>query len=472
MADDPKEYNWGTEDDEPEPRPTRPPLRPVPSPLERLKALEPSPAAAAPEPARVISLPARLPGPEPEEPAVPASPGAGPGSTGGAAEAEAPERSPELPRSHARPVPSSAAPEPEGFGEEEAKDDEPFDRPGAEKLGILGGKGVGKSYLFQAMVYRTLAGQQSGALTYYLEHGRIRLFTERGEQAGRGQVRNFAKTGTARTLNPVTFVKKYQAWQRLSFTSKEAQTWYRLRLLYRTGWLGRNESALDVEFFDGSGEGFFQLPTVDRKDRELWDRAYLNARVMVFCLPLWAAFPGNDLTDEEWEYQEGVIEGFEQVVQNYRDMRDRHKQQMPVISILALTMADDRRSALQTLNDRWISPYIASSHTYLKQLRKGKGIAQYLANARKVSEALHEEFSATRDPRVASIPQSLDFRAGKPWIVALSAIDGSHLEDLEKNYSGPDDPARIREARRAAPVPVHVELPLLVALCERENALM
>jgi hypothetical protein len=469
MADDPKEYNWGGEDDEQEPRPSRPPLRPVPSPLERLKALESSPAAAVPEPARVISLPARLPEPEPEEPAAPASSGTGPDSKGGAAETEAPDRR----GSYGRPTPASAAPsQAEGSGEEEVKGDEPFDRPGAEKLGILGGKGVGKSYLFQAMVYRTLAGQQSGALTYYLEQGRIRLFTERGEKAAGEQVRNFAKTGTARTLNPVTFVKKYQTWQRLSFTSKEAQIWYRLRLLYRTGWLGRNESALDVEFFDGSGEGFFQLPTVDLKDRELWDRAYLNARVMVFCLPLWAAFPGNDLTDEEWDYREDVIEGFRQVMENYRDMRDRHNQKMPVISILALTMSDDRRSALRTLYDRWISPYMDSSHTYLKQLRKGKGIAQYLANARKVSEALHEEFGAARDPRVTSIPQSLDFRAGKPWIVALSAIEGDRLEELENKFSGPDDPARIREARKAAPVPVHVELPLLVALCERENALM
>src|SRR5262245_6344267 len=69
-----------------------------------------------------------------------------------------------------------------GFSEEDFddNDDEPFDRPDAQKFGIVGGKGVGKSYLFQAMVYRTLSGQQSGALTYYLERDSMRLFAATG----------------------------------------------------------------------------------------------------------------------------------------------------------------------------------------------------------------------------------------------------------------------------------------------------
>lgn len=351
------------------------------------------------------------------------------------------------------------------------KDDEPFERQDARKMGIIGGKGVGKSYLFQAMVYRVYSGVQSGALTYYLERGSIHLFEAAGETASPGQAPSLTKTGMARSLNRVTFIRKYQDWQRLAFTDKVKQKWYRLRLNFRTGWLGRQQKAVDVEFFEGSGEGFFELATVSPEDRALWNKAYSSARVMVFCLPLWAAFPGPDLTDKDWNEREELIEGFEQVLENYRDMRRRNNQTETVTSILALTMADDRRSALRTLYDRWISPYLEAPQTYLRQLRSGGGIAHYLNNARKVSEALHEEFAASRDPRISAIPLDLDF-GGKPWIIPMSAIDGSRLDDLQARYANPDDPARLREARNVAPVPVHVELPLLVALCEHENALM
>ena len=222
-----------------------------------------------------------------------------------------------------------------------------------------------------------------------------------------------------------------------------------------------------MEFFDGSGEGFFELAATTAKSRKLWEEGYLKARVMIFCLPLWAAFPDSNLTDREWKDREDLLEGFDQVIQNYRDMRERHKAVEPVKSILALTMADDRRGALRTLYDRWISPYLDAPHTYLRQLHKGGGVARYLANTRKVSEALHEEFRAARDPRVVAIPQSLDFRGGRPWIVPLSAIEGARLDQIEAEVPNPDDRLRL-----GAPVPVHVELPLLVALCERDNALM
>ncbi|HEV7766157.1 MAG TPA: hypothetical protein VGQ76_14225 [Thermoanaerobaculia bacterium] len=357
-----------------------------------------------------------------------------------------------------------------GEEELEVQDDEPFDRPDAQKLGIVGGKGVGKTYLFQAMVYRSYAGTQSGALTYYLENDGMHLFIAHGEQGDSG--RRIARTGAASTLNRADFIKKYRQWERLDFTKETNQHWYRLRLDFRTGLLGRTRSAMDVEFFDGSGEGLIGATQLTDEDREVWDRAYLTAGVMVFCFPLWAAFPGNDLTDEEWATRDQLISGLEQVIKNYNDMRRRHNERKPVTSILALTMSDDRRSALQSLYGRWISPYLDSPNTYLKQLRRGTGIARYLSNARKISEALHEEFASVSDPRIASIPQSLDFGRGVPWMVALSAIDGARLDQIEKSYPNPDDPRRLREVRGAAPVPVHVELPLLVALCERENALM
>lgn len=327
---------------------------------------------------------------------------------------------------------------------------EPFEMKGAEKLGIVGGKGVGKSYLFQSMVYRTFSRQHSGAMTYYLEN--IRLFSalKRGESAV--------------AINLAKFVKNYSRWIRLPSTTLFEQNWYRLRLHYRTGLFGRKRSAMDVEFFDGSGEGFFEM--VRSKNAKLWAEGYLDARVMVFCLPLWSAFPGSNLTDKDWEDRDKILEGFGQVVENFVGLREEHGRTHPISSILALTMADDKRSALETLRDRWITPYMEDPEFYLKRLRKGSGIARYLANARKISEALHQEFAAVRDPVVASIPQRLDFNGGRPWLIPVSAVDGSFLDHL-------DDKEHLHAGRRGpAPVPIHVELPLLVALCERHNALI
>jgi hypothetical protein len=266
-------------------------------------------------------------------------------------------------------------------------------------------------------------------------------------------------------MNLARFVKKYASWERLPTTIAVAQEWYRLRLRYRTGIFGGERSALDVEFFDGSGEGFFEAARTP-ENRKLWREGYLKARVMVFCLPIWAAFPGDNLKREDWQKREELIEGFEQVVQNYTDMRTLNGQTQPVCSILALTQADDRRSGLQALRDRWIQPYMDSPHTYLRQLRRGSGIARYLANARTVSAALHEEFDAARDPQVAAIPESLEFGRGRPWLIPVSAIEGGLLDSVAGQPEAERDPAPY------PPVPVHVELPLLVALCERDNALM
>ena len=328
---------------------------------------------------------------------------------------------------------------------------EPFVQEGTEKLGIVGGRDVGKSYLFQAMVYRTYAGSHSGALNYYLKN--IRLF------------RALKRRDRAQTMVLRRFIDKYAAWQKLPTTLQTTQQWYRLQLRARAGWLGGAPAALDVEFFDGSGETFFEAP-LTFPNRELWKEGYLEARVMVFCVPLWAVFPDAGLSEEDWETRHRLLTGFEQVVQNYTDVREASKSKHPVFSILALTQADDRRTALKNLQARWIQPYIDRPHFYLKRLQRGHGVARYLANARQVSAALHEEFASARDPRVAAIPASLDFRAGRPWLIPLSAVEGALLEQAER--AGKPGAGRSIDP----PVPVHVELPLLVALCERDNALM
>src|SRR6185295_7177407 len=138
----------------------------------------------------------------------------------------------------------------------------------------------------------------------------------------------------------------------------------------------------------------------------------------------------------------------------------------PVRSILALTMADDRRSALTTLRNRWITPFIERPRPHLDALRTASGTARYLASARQISEAVFKEFDASHDPRISGIPERIEFGGGRPWFVPLSAIDGATLDSW--------DQGRVEKPRAdlPPPVPVHVELPLLVALCDSRHALM
>ncbi|HET9765367.1 MAG TPA: hypothetical protein VFS60_00895, partial [Thermoanaerobaculia bacterium] len=162
-----------------------------------------------------------------------------PASSGAEAEGESPQSS-------------------DGRADGSDSDDEPFEVPGIEKVGIVGGTRTGKSYLFQSMVYRTLAGPQSGALTYYLNGIRLSSALRRSDRA--------------RTVYVTEFVKKYCSWQRLAPTLHDTQRWYRLRMKCRTGILGGSESKLDVEFFDGAGE-LFQGPR-NAASREVWKQGY------------------------------------------------------------------------------------------------------------------------------------------------------------------------------------------------------
>jgi len=326
-----------------------------------------------------------------------------------------------------------------------------LDQADAAKLGIVGGRGVGKSYLFQAILYRTQSGIQSGALSYFLDGDETRLYSA-----------PFRDSEVRRRDIP-TFVRNYRSWNRLETTLGDFQAWYRLRLSFRTGILGRQRSSLDVEFFDASGERFFERALAN-ENYHLW-RTYLEARVMVFCLPLWAAFPAPGLDETELTLRREILASFETVAGHFYELRRLHGRTHPVRSILALTMADDRRCGLLTLRDRWIVPYMDRPIPVLRKLRTGGGVTRYLDNARRVSEALREEFENAGEPEVSRIPGLVDFHGGRPWLVPVSAIDGSQLELLESNGKAGRDGMR-------APVPVHVELPLLLALCDRFNALM
>ncbi len=323
-----------------------------------------------------------------------------------------------------------------------------------QKLGIIGGRGVGKSYLFQAMVYRVQHAPRSGALSYFLDGNGIAL------------AMTLSLDEPAHSVNLQRFNGDYERWTRLATTLAAHQPWYRLTLPYRTGLLGRGREVLEVEFFDGSGEQFFEAK--NPQNRPLWQHAYADARVVVFCLPLWVAFPGDDLSLDDWRERERILESFHEVVQNYNEMR-RHVGAItrPVRSILAFTMADDRRGALKALRERWIAGYLQRHREILKETRRGRGIARYLANARRVSNILMDELAAVDSPVVARIADELSVGGNPPWLIPVSAIHGEALDQIEADYPNPDD-----RPRRAPPVPIHVELPLLVALCEQGNALM
>jgi hypothetical protein len=332
-------------------------------------------------------------------------------------------------------------------------DEEPFDRPGTTRVGLLGGKGVGKSYFFRSLVYRTLDGKRSGALSSYIDQDSVRVYE------------TLDRHTTPRSIIPSDFIQDYVSWARLHSTTSTDQTWYRLRLPFRTGLLGRRRSFLDVDFLDGSGELF--EAGVRPETEELWKEAFLEARVMVFCLPLWAAFPasGGVLSDEDWRDRQLALRGFDTVVRHFKDLRENHGASHPVHSVLALTMADDRRSALVTLKSRWIDPFVEEPLLHLRTMRRNSGVARYLFNARKVSEALSQEFDASPDPLISGIPASLQLGAGQPWFVPVSAIDGAVLDAARESRGK-------RDFGQRPPVPVHVELPLLVALCTSHNALM
>jgi hypothetical protein len=332
---------------------------------------------------------------------------------------------------------------------------ERFESANATKLGIVGGKGSGKSYLFQSMVYKTADPARAGALSYYLGDDTPDVFHK--EPDAEEPVH----------LDTMTLVDQYKRWIELETTTLLNHRWYKLRIRYRRGFF-RLRTDLDVQFFDGSGDAY-QAEKLTPDVKELWKRAFLDARVMVFCLPMWAAFPASRdlLTPADHEMRHRLVDGFRSVVRNFVDVRAEGRRRHTVRSVLALTMADDRRSALTALRDRWVTPFMRNPNRYARALRTGSGVARYLADARAVSEALRDEFDHSPDRNVSSIPRLLDFGDGWPWIVPVSAIEGTVLEDLERARKA-NEPAVVDHY----PEPVHVELPLLVALCERHNALM
>jgi len=321
------------------------------------------------------------------------------------------------------------------------------------KIGLVGGRGVGKTYFFHGVIYRTLDHNQAGAVSYYLDKT--------------AELRRYEKIGDEpQSYDPFDAVRAYQHWQPYVPTTLGQESWYRLGLEYRSGLLGFDRSRIELEFVDGSGEEFQSALNPAR--RKIWEAAFSNAGIMVFCLPIWAAFPAQDLSPEDEQKRELFLKQFSSVLANYKATRERG---LKVRTILALTQADDdKRCSLQDMIERWIKPYIEDEQTYLDQLRSRSGIPRYLANAHIISNYMHEEFSKLRDRLISQIPKRLNFGRGLPWIIPVSAVEGKTLESAEAMRNA--SPLAQLPANFEAPVPVHVELPLLAALCENQNALM
>ena len=321
------------------------------------------------------------------------------------------------------------------------------------KVGILGGVAVGKSCLFQAMVYRTVNPDTAGALSYFIRNKPTEISIAADRE------------GVLRRIEPTELLRQYREWNRLPATTWAGQTAYRLRLSFSSGLLGRTTSAMDIELLDAAGE-FFESGSSLRNQRDIWNQAFGKASVVLFCLPIWALFPdARQMEDQDWRMRDRWLEGFSRIVMNCRSFCEPGAR---VRTVLALTMADDRRSALQTLRKDWIEPVQRDEQGFLRRARRTSGIMKYLAGAREISTYLYRQLDRIEFRGMFQGPAALDFGKGLPFIVPMSALDGEQLDTIEAQRQVDSN---YRYAGRG-PVPAHVELPLLLALCEYHNALM
>jgi hypothetical protein len=235
---------------------------------------------------------------------------------------------------------------------------------------------------------------------------------------------------------------------------------------------------MKLTFIDCAGELFAKDLHQDPLADEAW-KTFETAGVMMFVLPIWALFPegsamkpavlptpGTHGKPGDWDLRQLTLMQFRKILGNYHRIRQEsetagRKLPRPRV-ILALTQADDRRSALGALKERWIEDYVDNSRARLKQLGRISGPTRYLAAARTTSEYLRQEFAAIQDRGIADILNDLEIDGNRAWLIPMTAIDGATLAGKEAGTTTPTDD----------PVPAHVELPLLLALCEAHNALM
>ena len=337
----------------------------------------------------------------------------------------------------------SSKPEPESQKKREGLSRN-FEIKNAARIVLIGGKGTGKSYLFQSMVQRTQSHHCAGALSYYLDGNRTQLLSAKCRQdpAFRERISSY--------------LKEYKNYTRLKQTSLIDQAWYRLELPYKKGFFGKKTDSLNIEFYDGAGE-YYESP-LDENNFGVWEDV-VKSKIIVYCLPLWIIFPQDQLSEGDKKERREYLDAFDKILTNYEDVRKRKKQTHSVFSILALTQADDNRlnknGLAGEIKKNWIKEYLDNYQTYTEELKKPHNVLKYIKNTQKVSNLLFQEISKSSSPEISSIVTGLDL-GKKPWIIPVSAIQGNNID------------SKIEQE----PHPIHVELPLLIALCEYTNALI
>lgn len=328
------------------------------------------------------------------------------------------------------------------------------------QIGILGPSESGKTYLFQGLVYRVETPGEYGVLGRYVKKNGVFLWqcskpANLADPATKGHYWDLRK-----------FNRDFKRWRELPATPPGRAFWYYLLLSTRTGWMGFRESRIKVTFIDCAGEEYqkdLDLENQEALSTQVWS-TFEQARVMVFCLPIWAAFPGSTMKGKDWIDRTNMIEGFSQVLSNYwllrSELRNRGRSVPRTRIVLALTQADDARCGLTTLRERWIDTYVANDRDNLRKLARISGPTKYLATARAVSDYVRSEFGRVADKEIRTLPGRLEIDGEQPWFIPVTAINGATLKDATKAKSAGD------------PVPAHIELPLLLALCDGHNILM
>jgi hypothetical protein len=303
-----------------------------------------------------------------------------------------------------------------------------FAEPGPLHIGIVGAKKSGKSCLFWSILHRTRSTEFAGALSSFLRNRSLYRGTD---VAGRERETDLDKVLAAyRTRKPPP-----TAYQEFS-------NWYDLELTFASGFAGFGSTRVNIRFSDGAGEIYSGGM---RTHEPQWLKLLGGVRVVVFCLPLSAVFPqAHDRRDESAEALSDAI----RLGEDLKAFRERHLGGARVRTLLALTKAD-KISGWEQVSRKWIEPYTANGGAYVKKLRRHGWLARYLANARLVSEAAQSRMDSLSTRQLLEV---LDLGFGKPWVVPISAYGhDNHQED---------------------PLPVHVELPILLGLCDRYNVLM
>lgn len=322
--------------------------------------------------------------------------------------------------------------------EPERQFDEVDSSPNHEiKLGIVGADRAGKTYVMEALLHRAFSRHRVGALAPFLTSRESKLY--RVVPTCEDPPGNLEAQDELSLSEEFT---RYRKWKRLPSTGC-AQRGYRLRLFYQPA-VSRVRRTLDVHLLDGHAQSLREEPC------QAW---YADARVMVFCLPARVALPTQDAGSEQRQARKKHLAEFKSIVHSFRDLRERSSHGSPVVSILALTMADEPccHQSFEKFQADWIHHFQNPTDT-----------GRYLSGAYDASERLRSLLTTVDEDGLSPLLSQLKFGSGEPWIIPMSAIDGTQLQNVEAGEPAPEHP----------PVPVHVELPLLAAFCEHTNALI